>query len=264
MPVCLTVAGVDGGLASKMISRGLAKALFGTFAQSLIPMHLERERLEALLRTPLCLKLKKVIPSYMDVLQELFSTEAPSLSGSAQSPAASPATAGSAGDGALGPAQLEQLSFHSLLESSMFRELATACDRKSGHMAGRSELIWQGWWAGITTELLARAQEFTRIPLTVDGDVVDDSIAVALKRRDYLLLYESTVLVAGEHKSDKEQLPINDLLQKHKGSNASLYGKLGYILLYACSGPLIQFYALPINSGGEAQTVQPQPLTGVQ
>ena len=40
---------------------------------------------------------------------------------------------------------------------------------------------------------------------------------------------------------------VEDLVKKHRGSNAALYGKLTYIFLIATTGPCMKLYAMPVR-----------------
>ena len=48
------------------------------------------------------------------------------------------------------------------------------------------------------------------------------------------------------------QVAQQEIFDKHKGSNASLYGRLGYIILMVTAGPLLAVHALELLPGASA------------
>lgn len=59
----------------------------------------------------------------------------------------------------------------------------------------------------------------------------------------------------GEDKPEEKEFTtaVTELKMKHVGANAVLYGSLSYVLAVATGGPIIRFFALPV----EQSTVDP-------
>lgn len=72
--------------------------------------------------------------------------------------------------------------------------------------------------------------------------------------------------IVGEFKSTDSELavPVHELSEKHVGSTAAQYGGLRYILAVAAAGPLVQFFALPVEYDGKATHKGRLELTDVQ
>lgn len=219
----------------------LARALLAPFREEVVPHTVgDGSELKALLSTPLNLNLSHAIPSHQPGLQRLFL-----------------GATGGAGQGA-DVRSLTQLHYTDLLQLPLFRDLVSAAECDSTAL-GTSEVSWVSWWDVLLRPLVKMAQ-LLDIPIRVDRDVEDPSISIDDKRRDFLLWAHEVLVVGGEHKRRGLPLPRAELVSKHKGVNASLYGELGYILLLASSGPSFQMFALPVNAG--VQNFHATPVTG--
>jgi hypothetical protein len=91
------------------------------------------------------------------------------------------------------------------------------------------------------------ASYYGSINIMWDRDVEDLSITVESKHYDLLLYVKGVPVVGGEHKRAGTPMPEDELRAKHAGANASLYGHLGYILLYASTGSIFQLSAIPVG-----------------
>lgn len=89
---------------------------------------------------------------------------------------------------------------------------------------------------------------------------MDMSITLEDKKRDYFILVENVLLVGGEDKAKNADLDkaASELLAKHKGANASLYGDLGYILLIATAGQQCQLFGLCLMPNSELVCLIPR------
>ena len=88
---------------------------------------------------------------------------------------------------------------------------------------------------------------------------MDDSITIADKKRDYMQFLDNVLVIGGEDKSMRSEMHVAqlELLSKHKGANAALYGALGYIIMIATAGECVTVFALNVR-----HSAQLQPLVG--
>ncbi|KAK9830079.1 hypothetical protein WJX72_009646 [[Myrmecia] bisecta] len=76
-------------------------------------------------------------------------------------------------------------------------------------------------------------------------NVEDTSIMIEDKKRDFMLHLFKKLLVGGEDKASRRDMPTacSELESKHKGANAAVYGGLGYIVLIATAGDMCAVFA---------------------
>lgn len=89
---------------------------------------------------------------------------------------------------------------------------------------------------------------------------VDDSITIADKKRDYMQFLDNVLVIGGEDKSVRSEMRVaqSELLAKHKGANAALYGDLGYIIMIATAGECVTIFALDVRQGAKLQPLDEQ------
>ncbi len=77
----------------------------------------------------------------------------------------------------------------------------------------------------------------------------DASITVPDKRRDYLVHLSRRLVIGGEdrHLRSLMQKAVIELLHKHKGANATLYGGLGYLILIATAAKQCAVFAMELG-----------------
>lgn len=217
----------------------LADSLFAPFAEDLVPKHCDDgSQLRRLVESPLNVQLEQAIPMSEVPLKLLFSRHATSSYGAASSLGAGSATAEPAGG------MLAQFSYPQLCTGQLFITLALAM--KQQVRAQMSETSWCSWWYGLTQNVVDLAASLCSVNIRTDRDVQDNNITIDDKRCDFLLWAQSVLIVGGEHKKAGQPLPTDELTAKHKGANASLYGQLQFILLFASAGPLFQLFAMPV------------------
>ncbi len=85
--------------------------------------------------------------------------------------------------------------------------------------------------------------------------VDDDSITIADKKRDYMLFLDNALVIGGEDRPMRGEMYVaqSELLEKHKGANAALYGDLGYIIMIATAGKCARVFALDVRQGAHLQ-----------
>ena len=204
------------------MDKALADCLFAPFAELSVPKHCDDgSRLCSLLKTPLNAHLEHIIPTSDGPLSLLFSGGTAPFSGT-----------------------LARYSYLQLCSAYLFSVLRVAASQPV--TAQMSEMTWCGWWDALTRSVATAAAYLCGIDIRTDRDVQDSSITIDDKRRDFLLWGRSVLIMGGEHKRAGHRLPSDELAAKHKGANASLYGQLEFILLYASAGPLFQLYAMPV------------------
>lgn len=78
----------------------------------------------------------------------------------------------------------------------------------------------------------------------------DASITVPDKRRKYLVHLSRRLVIGGEDKPLRSlmQKAVTELLDKHKGANATLYGGLGYLILIATAAKHCAVFAMELGN----------------
>ena len=89
---------------------------------------------------------------------------------------------------------------------------------------------------------------------------MDDSITIADKKRDYMQFLDNVLVIGGEDKPTRSEMRVaqSELLLKHKGANAALYGDLGYIIMIATAGECVRVFALNIRHSAQLQPLVAQ------
>jgi len=79
-----------------------------------------------------------------------------------------------------------------------------------------------------------------------DRNTHDTSITLACLRSDYWERFNDVLVFKGEEKSTKQDFSKakNELTEKMRIWNRSIYGSLEYILAYAAAGSYLQFFAI--------------------
>ncbi|KAG5175349.1 hypothetical protein JKP88DRAFT_265861 [Tribonema minus] len=116
-----------------------------------------------------------------------------------------------------------------------------------------SELGHTSYWDNMGGDLPEYAAGLLGFSAVVQRDVTDNTISVAKKKRDYMVLLDGQLCVGGEDKTNKcdFQMAVNECSKKHNGANAAVYGRLGYILLVVKAGGDFGVYALPVNAAAD-------------
>ena len=71
---------------------------------------------------------------------------------------------------------------------------------------------------------------------------------------------DNVMVVGGEDKPRRQLMPqaVQELLDKHKGSNPALYGDLGYLILFATAGDAVRVFALQLHPNASLQPLMPE------
>ncbi|KAL3150158.1 hypothetical protein ABBQ32_000020 [Trebouxia sp. C0010 RCD-2024] len=122
-----------------------------------------------------------------------------------------------------------------------------------------TELLLTTFWDTVGYKLPEFAAGHLGIAVSENRNSVDDSITIADKKRDYMQFLDNVLVIGGEDKATRSEMRVaqSELLLKHKGANAALYGDLGYIIMIATAGECVTVFALNLR-----HSAQLQPLVG--
>ena len=83
--------------------------------------------------------------------------------------------------------------------------------------------------------------------------LLDSSLTTLDKVRDYMLHLDNVMLLGGVDMADDNVVytAVHELMGKHKGIPAALYGDLGYIILIATAGNEVRVFALELDPGDQ-------------
>ena len=75
---------------------------------------------------------------------------------------------------------------------------------------------------------------------------------------------DNVLVIGGEDKPTCSEMHVaqSELLLKHKGANAALYGHLGYIIMIATAGECVRIFALNIRHSAQLQPLVAQFQVG--
>jgi hypothetical protein len=171
--------------------------------------------------------------------------------------------------GSLDSAQLETLLTTDLKVNFFEAQVRATLDRysillvesallKRPNVSG-SEILWSGFWDNFLADWIEAIRHFLSDPLLVRRNVTDTSISYPNKRRDFLLESYNVVIVAGEDKSDANniQTAVAELSAKHKGNTRATYGDLDHILAFATANECIAFFRMGLTEGAPTQRISP-------
>ncbi|KAL0023742.1 hypothetical protein WJX77_000108 [Trebouxia sp. C0004] len=101
-----------------------------------------------------------------------------------------------------------------------------------------TELLLTTFWDVVGYKLPEFAAGHLGIAVSENRNCVDDSITIADKKRDYMQFLDNVLVIGGEDKPTRSEMRVaqSELLLKHKGANAALYGDLGYIIMIVTAG----------------------------
>ncbi len=70
------------------------------------------------------------------------------------------------------------------------------------------------------------------------------------KKREYLVHLSRRLVIGGEDKPLRSLMKkaVTELLDKHKGANATLYGGLGYLILIATAAKYCAVFAMELGN----------------
>ena len=71
---------------------------------------------------------------------------------------------------------------------------------------------------------------------------------------------DNILVVGGEDKPKRElmQKAVQELLDKHKGANAAVYGDLGYLILFATAADAVSVFALNLCQNSRLEPLIPE------
>jgi len=71
---------------------------------------------------------------------------------------------------------------------------------------------------------------------------------------------DNILVVGGEDKPKRElmQKAVQELLDKHKGANAAVYGDLGYLILFATAADAVSVFALELHPNARLKPLIPE------
>ncbi len=71
---------------------------------------------------------------------------------------------------------------------------------------------------------------------------------------------DNVLVVGGEDKPKRElmQKAVQELLDKHKGANAAVYGDLGYLILFATAADAVSVFALNLSQNSRLEPLIPE------
>ena len=131
---------------------------------------------------------------------------------------------------------------------------------------GRDEIIASTYFYSVFSLMEKIGKDKLELPISTRGDTEDISSSVnhPKKRRDLFINLNGKpgtggvpVLLA-EHKHKSLGDAKSALISKHRGSNASVYGDLGYLLGYAAGDGKVQLYILPVQEGIDSAPLLPE------
>ena len=226
-------------------------ALFASFDEAILPRQLSIPQLTKLLESPLATHVplppstyQSVHQLYPDLFVEETSASAPLLASTLVKSLQIPWPTGS-------PSELLYTQFWSnvgyALPEYIGRQLElniseSRCD------AVLQVLCLEGALAG------------SRSTASLCRDTEDASITIADKRRDYMLHLDNVLVVGGEDKPKRElmQQAVQELVAKHKGANAAVYGELGYLILFATAADAVSVFALNLGQNSRLEPLIPE------
>ena len=86
--------------------------------------------------------------------------------------------------------------------------------------------------------------------MNICRNVVDPSITGDDNKRDHMVRLDNTQVIGGEDKANRRDIKraAVELRSEHRGANAALYGRLGYLILIATAGNSCQVSAMELVS----------------
>ncbi|DBB07141.1 TPA: hypothetical protein ACH3X1_011712 [Trebouxia sp. C0004] len=142
-----------------------------------------------------------------------------------------------------------------LLASTLVKSLQTPWPTGSP-----TELLYTPFWATVGYGLPEVIGRQLGLNVSESRDKEDASITIADKRRDYMQHLDNVLVVGGEDKPKRElmQKAVQELLDKHKGANAAVYGDLGYLILFATAADAVRVFALNLHQNARLEPLIPE------
>ncbi|KAK9812851.1 hypothetical protein WJX72_004697 [[Myrmecia] bisecta] len=102
------------------------------------------------------------------------------------------------------------------------------------------EVLYTTFWQNVGYGLPEYVGKRLNFEVITGRNVIDTSITIEDNKRDFMLHLFKVLLVGGEDKAFRSDMPKarSKLETKHKGANAAVYGGLGYIVLIATAGDM--------------------------
>lgn len=93
--------------------------------------------------------------------------------------------------------------------------------------------------------------------MNICRNVVDPSITGDDNKRDHMVRLDNTQVIGGEDKANRRDIKraAVELRSEHRGANAALYGRLGYLILIATAGNSCQVSAMELVETAEPVTL---------